>query len=139
MRVLFVLFVVCALSGCEPVDFIKPSGVSLLDRVRAVDTLRLNAAAFSEGDIDTMEATMHPDAPSTVDAQALFDRYAPKMDISDVKFVSESSGAVVFEYSQMIQSTRATLPATSARVRTELRRMPKGWGIVSSDVLSLSR
>lgn len=99
----------------------------------------MNAAAFSAGDIDAMEATMHPDVAGLTDAQALFDRYAPKMEISAVKFVSQSAGGVVFEYTQAIQSTRQKLPVTSARVRTLLLRTDNGWGIRSTDILSLSR
>lgn len=139
MRVFFVLFLLCLLSGCEPVDFKKRNALSLLDRARAVETLRLNADAFSEGDIEAMEATMHPDALGLSDAQALFDRYAPKMEISAVKFVSANSGDVVFDYTQAIQSTRAKLPVTGARVRTLLRRTASGWGILSTDILSVSR
>ncbi len=139
MRVVVIFFTLCLLSACEPVDFTKRTELSLVDRARAVETLRQNAAAFSAGDIEAVEATMHPEAEEAANAQALFDRYAPLMEISGVKCVAQSPGAVVFTYFQSIKATRGHLPVTGAQVRTTLRRTADGWGIISTDVIKLVR
>ncbi len=139
MKTLFILFTLCVLSACEPVDFTKRKGLSIEDKARAIATLRQNAAAFSAGDMDGVRATQHPDALESPNADALIERYAPEMTVRDVKFIEQRADAVVFEYVQSIRATRGHLEVGSAQVRTTLRRMGAGWGIMSSDVLSLSR
>ena len=86
-----------------------------------------------------MRATQHPDALESPNTEALIEQYAPEMLVHDVRFIGQRADEAVFEYVQSIRATRGHLDVTSARVKTTLRRMGNGWGIMSSDVLSLSR
>ncbi len=143
MRLPVILIAIAFLPACERVDFRNRDSLPLIERAKAVHTLRLNAAAINAADMDALERTLHEEAgdveQSIASAEAMIARYAPEVGIQDVKTVSDSKEKIVLEYTQTIAVKRGAMPFKSARAQTTLLRKGDGWGIASTQVLNLFR
>ena len=138
MRILSTLAIACLLTGCEPVNFAKREGLSVVERARAMAVLQLNAKALNAGDIDALERTIHPDSSELVeDAQGLIERFAPTVALRGLKVVSEKAGEIVVEYEQTASVKHGALPFSSTIVQTTLLSDGGRWGIYSTRLVRL--
>ena len=133
MRILFTVFTVCLLAGCERVNFVKREGLSVAERARAIAVLHKNAAALNAGDIEALERTIHSESPEVADnAQEQIVRFLPTVTLRGLKVVAEKQAEIVVEYEQTVEVKRGSLPFGSVVVQTTLARDGGRWGIFST-------
>jgi hypothetical protein len=140
MRPILTATLLTVLSGCEPVSFVNRGTLSIAERAKAAEVLRLNSDALNSGDLELLEKTMHPEATASLQGAAeQIERLGPTVGIHGLKLISESAREVVFEYEQTIQVKRGTVPFSGAIVQTKLLKDGPRWAIHSTKLVSVVR